>query len=89
MGWDNKNFITMKKIIFILFAFATLSTSAQSDGPRAHLPSPTDVWAINVKYMNLDQNILPSGNLQLKNANINKVVVSLLKKPEARRIRYY
>lgn len=61
----------MRKFIFITLTLLVLKASAQSDGPRAHLPSPTGVWAINVKYLDLDQNILPSGNLQLKNANIH------------------
>lgn len=43
---------------------------AQGDGPRAHLFSPTGVWALNVKYLHLDQNLLPGGNILVKNADI-------------------
>lgn len=44
--------------------------SAQGDGPRAHLLAPTGVWAVNPKYLDLDQNFLPSGNILVKEADI-------------------
>lgn len=59
------------KIVLAALLLFGISVKAQSDGPRAHLPAPTGLWAINLKYMNLDQNILPSGNILLPNANIN------------------
>ena len=67
----------MRKLLSLAFIFILLKTNAQSDGARSHLPSPTGVWAVNTKYLNLDQNILPSGNLLLKNANINVDVIPI------------
>lgn len=48
-----------------------LLLKAQGDGPHAHLLAPTGVWAINPKYLNLDQNLLPAGNILVKDADIS------------------
>lgn len=50
----------MRKGPLFLFALIAVNAYAQTDGPCANLPYPTGVCAINVKYLNLDQNILPS-----------------------------
>lgn len=61
----------LKILFYVLFiGIITPSTFAQGDGPRAHLFSPTGVWAINIKYLNLNQNLLPSGNILVKDADI-------------------
>lgn len=59
-------------IIFILVfvVFFGESVLAQGDGPKSHLLSPTGVWAINPKYLHLDQNVLPAGNIYVKNSDI-------------------
>ncbi len=62
-----------KYIIFSLlvsFYFVSINCFAQGDGPRAHLFSPTGVWVVNPKYLHLDQNLLPAGNILIKNADI-------------------
>ena len=61
------NFFLYSLTFFLLPQF---SLFAQSDGPRTHLPAPTDAWIFNVKYLNLEQNIIPSGNLLIKNAKV-------------------
>jgi len=68
-------FITMTKkniVILLLLSlyFVTINCYAQGDGPRSHLLSPTGVWAVNPKYLHLDQNLLPNGNILIKNADI-------------------
>ena len=65
----------MKHTISLLFVliFAIIKGGyllAQGDGPRAHLLAPKGVWAINPKYLNLNQNILPAGNIYVKNSDI-------------------
>lgn len=58
-------------VIVLLFTFLFSHTIlSQGDGPRAHLLSPKGVWAVNPKYLYLDQNILPAGNILVKNADI-------------------
>lgn len=61
-----------KQIAFLaLIVFACqLQSSAQGDGPRAFLLAPKGVWGINPKWMNLNQNFLPSGSILVKNADI-------------------
>jgi len=60
--------------MLILLAFILFNTKplfAQGDGPRSHLLAPTGVWAINPKYLNLEQNLLPSGNVLIKNSDLS------------------
>ena len=62
----------MRKIFFALtiVIFGSQLLMAQGDGPRAHLFAPTGVWAINPKYLHLEQNLLPNGNILVKGADI-------------------
>ncbi len=57
-------------LLLISFCFVTINCFAQGDGPRSHLFSPTGVWVVNPKYLHLDQNLLPNGNILIKNADI-------------------
>lgn len=52
------------------FYLAPFNCIAQGDGPRAHLFSPTGVLALNPKYLHLEQNLLPNGNILVENANL-------------------
>lgn len=61
----------LKAVITITLLLSSIYLYSQGDGPRAHLQSPIGVWAINPKYLHLDQNLLPNGNILVKNANIN------------------
>ena len=63
----NKNSIIP---LLLSLCFVTINSFAQGDGPRSHLFSPTGVWAVNPKYLHLDQNLLPNGNILVKNADI-------------------
>ncbi|MFL0354283.1 transporter [Xanthomarina sp. GH4-25] len=58
-------------LVFINLLVFSMPVFSQGDGPRAHLPSPKNVWAINPKYLHLDQNLLPNGNILVENADIN------------------
>ena len=57
-------------LFVLLFWLSSQTIFGQGDGPRSHLFAPTGVWAVNVKYLNLDQNLLPGGNILVKNADI-------------------
>lgn len=41
---------------------------SQGDGPRAGLLAPKGVWGVNPKYLNLDQNLVPAGNILVEGA---------------------
>ena len=62
----------MKRILFtlIITLISFQFTFSQGDGPRAHLFSPIGVWAVNPKYLHLEQNLLPNGNILVENADI-------------------
>lgn len=44
--------------------------SAQGDGPKAWMLGPTNLFAIDAKWINLDQNIVPSGSIFVPEANL-------------------
>lgn len=62
----------MKKyfLIFINLLLFTRLLIAQGDGPRTFLIAPEGLWGLNPKWMDLNQNLLPSGNILIKNADI-------------------
>ncbi|WP_276390431.1 transporter [Eudoraea chungangensis] len=45
-----------------------LTGYAQGDGPRSNLLAPVGVWGLNPKYLNLDQNLAPAGNILVEGA---------------------
>ncbi len=62
---NTKSFCT--SLLILIFTYSVFS---QGDGPRAHLFAPTGVWAVNPKYLHLEQNLLPGGTILVKDANI-------------------
>ena len=65
-----KNKFKFVILITLIISLNSNTLFAQGDGPRSHLFAPTGVWAVNVKYLNLDQNLLPGGNILVENADI-------------------
>lgn len=63
-----RNFVIF--LILWLFLSFTFSVKAQGDGPRAHLFAPTGVWAVNPKYLHLEQNLLPAGNILIEDLDV-------------------
>jgi hypothetical protein len=63
----------MKKVKYVLlilsFYLFTITCFAQGDGPRSELFAPTGVWGVNPKYLHLEQNLLPAGNILVEGAN--------------------
>ncbi len=55
--------IQARKIIIALLILVTSNCFAEGDRPRAELCAPTGVWGVNPKYLHLDQNLLPNGNI--------------------------
>jgi hypothetical protein len=63
------------KRLFILIISATIislsgSVYAQGDGPRSWLFSPIGLWGVNAKWIDMNQNLLPTGNILVKDAKI-------------------
>lgn len=52
------------------FATGSFSLFAQGDGPRAYLLSPKGVTGINVKWLNMDGNLIPAGSAFVPGAQI-------------------
>lgn len=47
-----------------ILLFASLFRGrGQGDGPRAGLLAPKGLWGVNPKYLNLEQNLAPAGNI--------------------------
>jgi hypothetical protein len=70
----------MRKILlYNMLLLGLLSNSinlkAQGDGPRTFLLAPKGLWGVNPKATFLSQNFLPSGDILIKDADINVNVV--------------
>jgi len=64
-----KFFITLIISISILL-LSTEGIFAQGDGPKAFLLAPTGLWGVDAKWLSLSQNIVPSGNVFVKSADL-------------------
>ena len=62
--------IINKLLLFCFICFLVVPCYGQGDGPRAHLFAPTGVWAINPKYLHLEQNLLPAGNILIEDLDV-------------------
>ena len=62
-----KSFLTMIPTCILLMMS---KASAQGDGPKAWMLGPTNLFAIDAKWINLDQNIVPSGSIFVPEANL-------------------
>ncbi len=60
----------MRIFLCLLLLLTGVNVFAQGDGPRAHLFAPTGVWAANPKYLHLNQNLLPAGNILIEGLDI-------------------
>lgn len=62
-------------IAIVLLLIVNLSVYAQGDGPRTFLLAPKGLWGLNPKGVFLNQNFLPSGDILIKDADINVNVI--------------
>ena len=64
-----------KKGSFLIFLIGVFFlgpiANSQGDGPRSYLLGPKGVMGINPKYLSLNQNLVPSGNIYLTDSDIN------------------
>jgi hypothetical protein len=69
--------ITIGLTALIFFCYGNIK--AQGDGPRAFMLTPKGVWGVDAKWLNMKQNIIPSGNGFIPGADItvNAFPVSL------------
>lgn len=65
------------RIIILLFSLfnLTLASYGQGDGPRTFLLAPKGLWGLNPKATFLNQNFLPSGDILIRDADVNVNVV--------------
>lgn len=63
-----------KFLLFALFVFlinsSLKSVYAQGDGPRAWMLGPVNLFGIDAKWINLNQNIVPSGSIFIPEADL-------------------
>ena len=64
-----------KKFLLLILCIISINFSlknvyAQGDGPRAWMLGPTNLFGIDAKWINLDQNIVPSGSIFIPEANL-------------------
>jgi hypothetical protein len=69
--------ITLGLTTLMLFCFGNIN--AQGDGPRSFMLAPKGIWGVDVKWLDMKQNIIPSGNGFIPGADItvNAFPVSL------------
>jgi len=53
------------------FGFCIQTVNAQGDGPRAWMLGPANMFGIDAKWLNLEQNFVPSGNIFIPNAKLS------------------
>lgn len=63
----------MKKsrLVFIIALISSASVFAQGDGPRSFVLLPKGVWAVNARWMNMNQNINPTGTILVPKSEVN------------------
>ena len=62
----------MKKIFSLsIFLIFSVISFGQGLGARSYLLAPKDVWGVNGKWLNMNQNIMPAGNIFIPGADIS------------------
>lgn len=67
--------MNQKKLLLLIFfiisiCFSLKNVNAQGDGPRAWMLGPVNLFGIDAKWINLDQNIVPSGSIFIPEADL-------------------
>ena len=66
--------MNQKKLLLIFciisISFSLKNVNAQGDGPRAWMLGPTNLFGIDAKWINLSQNIVPSGSIFIPEADL-------------------
>ena len=60
-----------RSLIVLFLLTLSIQSFAQGDGPRAYLLAPKGVTGINVKWMNMGGNLIPSGSVLIPGADIS------------------
>jgi hypothetical protein len=58
-------------LVLIIALLSSMYVFAQGDGPRSFILLPKGVWAVNARWMNMNQNINPSGTILVPKAEVN------------------
>jgi hypothetical protein len=57
-------------LVFLFVLVSSTSVFAQGDGPRSFILLPKGVWAINARWLSMNQNINPTGTILVPRAEI-------------------
>lgn len=58
------------KLLCLLCFFSSVSVFAQGDGPRSFILLPKDVWAVNARWLGMNQNLNPTGTILVPKSEI-------------------
>ena len=66
-------------VLLVSFCSWHSHVKAQGDGPESHFKKPQKLWGLNLKYLNLSQNISVNGDILTPNLNleINSLPITL------------
>ena len=58
------------KFVCLLLFLTHFVTYSQGDGPESHFLKPQKMWGLNIKYLNLNQNMSVNGDILTPNLNL-------------------
>jgi len=58
------------KYLCLIFFLSSVLGFAQGDGPRSFILLPKDVWAVNARWLGMDQKINPTGTILVPKAEV-------------------
>ena len=62
---------TALKFVFLLLFSTPFITFSQGDGPESHFLKPQKMWGLNIKYLNLNQNMSVNGDILTPNLDLD------------------
>lgn len=75
MNFRLARFLPMAWSLLVCLNFLSLTVLGQGDGPRTMLLVPKNVVGVDVKWLNLRQNLVPAGNIFIPGSDIKVNVV--------------
>ena len=57
-------------LVFFVVLISSASLFAQGDGPRSFILLPKDVWAVNARWLGMNQNLNPTGTILVPKSEV-------------------